>query len=86
MNETYLFFDQVTDSDPSNFTSREAYFDERLTTVLTSTGRPVDRFSFLQSTEDFEARASGAPTFGYGASFAQIQTNVLPRELTARIS
>jgi len=80
MNETYLFFDQVTDSDPSNFTSREAYFDERLTTVLTSTGRPVDRFSFLQSTEDFEATASGAPTFGYGASFAQIQTNVLPRD------
>jgi len=80
MNETYLYFDQVTDSDPNGFTDRAAYFDERLTTTTTATGRLVDRFSFLQSTEDFEATSSGAPTFGYGAEFARFQTNVLPRD------
>ena len=80
MDETYLFFDQVTDSDPNGFTSREAYFDERLTTVSTATGRLVDRFSFTSDTEAFEANSSGAPTFGYGAEFARIQTNVLPRD------
>lgn len=80
MNETYLFFDQVTDRDPNDFTDRVAYFDERLTTISTSTGRLVDRFSFTQDTADFEANSSGAPTFGYGASFARLQTRDLPRD------
>ena len=74
MDETYLFFDQVTDSDPNGFDDRGAYFDERLTQVVTPTGRLVDRFSFIQSTEDFEATQSGAPTFGYGAEFARIRS------------
>lgn len=80
MDETYLYFDQVTDRDPNGFTDRAAYFDERLTTATTSTGSLVDRFSFLQSTEDFEANSSGAPTFGYGAEFARLQTNEFPRD------
>jgi len=80
MNETYLFFDQVTDRDPNDFTDREAYFDDRLTTATTASGRLVDRFSFVQTTESAEATRSGAPVFGYGASFARIQTNVLPRD------
>ena len=80
MNETYLFFDQVADRDPNDFTDRGAYFDDRLTTATTASGRLVDRFSFLQTTESSEATRSGAPVFGYGASFARIQTNVLPRD------
>ena len=74
MDETYLFFDQVADSDPNDFTDIGAYFDERLTTVVTPTGRLVDRFSFIQSTEDREATQIGAPTFGYGAEFARIRS------------
>jgi len=73
MNETYLFFDQVTDRNPNDFTDVEAYFDELLVSP------PTDRFSFLQTTEDFEDRSSGAPTFGYGASFA-VLSNDLPRD------
>ena len=80
MNETYLFFDQVSDRDPNDFTNIAAYFDDRLTTASTATGRLVDRFSFIQPTESFEATRSGAPTFGYGARYATIQTNVLPRD------
>jgi len=73
MNETYLYFDQVTDRDPTDFTDIEAYFDELIVPP------PTDRFSFLESTEDFEARSSGAPTFGYGAQFA-VLSNQLPRD------
>jgi len=73
MNETYLFFDQVMDSDPNDFTDVEAYFDELIVAP------PTDRFSFLQTTEDFETRTSGAPTFGYGAQFA-VLSNQLPRD------
>ena len=79
MNETYLFFDEVMDSDPNNFTDVPAYFDELLTTTSTASGAPTDRFSFLQTTEDFETRSSGAPTFGYGASFA-VLNNSVPRD------
>lgn len=80
MDETYLFYDQVTDQNPNNFSDRDAYFEERLTTATTATGRRVDRFSFIQSTEDYEATSSGAPTFGYGANFARLRTNTLPRD------
>jgi len=73
MNETYLFFDQVTDRNPNDFTDVEAYFDELIVSP------PTDRFSFLQTTEDFEARSSGAPTFGYGAQFT-VLSNQLPRD------
>jgi C-terminal processing protease CtpA/Prc len=80
MNETYLYFDEVTDTDPNGFTDTEVYFDELLTTTVSPAGRPTDRFSFTQSTEDFEATRSGDPVFGYGAEFARIQTNTLPRD------
>ena len=80
MDETYLFFDQVTDGDPNGFDDRGAYFDERLTQVVTPTGRLVDRFSFIQSTEDFEATRSGAPTFGFGAEFARIRSTAPNRD------
>ena len=73
MNETYLFFDQVTDRNPNDFTDVDAYFDELVVSP------PTDRFSFLQTTEDFETRSSGAPTFGYGAQFA-VLNNALPRD------
>ena len=73
MNETYLYFDQVTDRNPNGFTDVEAYFDELIVSP------PTDRFSFLQTTEDFETRSSGAPTFGYGASFT-VLSNDLPRD------
>jgi len=73
MNETYLFFDQVTDRDPNDFTDVEAYFGELIVSP------PTDRFSFLQTTEDFETRSSGAPTFGYGAQFT-VLNNQLPRD------
>jgi C-terminal processing protease CtpA/Prc len=73
MNETYLYFDQVTDRDPNGFTDVEAYFDELIVSP------PTDRFSFVQTTEDFETRSSGAPTFGYGASFT-VLSNSLPRD------
>lgn len=73
MNETYLFFDQVTDRNPNDFTDVEAYFDDLIVSP------PTDRFSFLQTTEDFETRSSGAPTFGYGAQFA-VLSNQLPRD------
>ena len=72
MDETYLYYDQVTDSDPNNFTDVEAYFAERLTTAQTVNNTPVDRFSFTQTTEDFEASSGGEPTFGYGAEFAAL--------------
>jgi len=74
MNETYLYFDQVTiDRNPNDFTNIEAYFDELIVPP------PTDRFSFLQTTEDFEDRSSGAPTFGYGARFS-VLSNDLPRD------
>ena len=80
MDETYLYFDRVVDTDPTGFTDVEAYFDERLTTATSAANRPVDRFSYTQPTEDFEVRREGGPVFTYGAEFARLATNTLPRD------
>ncbi len=80
MNETYLYWEEMNDVDPSGFSDRQAYFDEVVTDVRTAAGPLLDRFSFTQTTEAFEARSSGAPVFGYGASLAVLQNSGLPRD------
>ena len=53
--ETYLWNDEVNDSDPDNFSSRVSYFNALRTFELSETGsgRERDDFHFSEDTEDF---------------------------------
>jgi carboxyl-terminal processing protease len=68
-NETYLWYDEVTDRDPTLYSDPEDYFDLMKTLQLSPTGQPKDKFHFLMSTSDWEALSQGGVSAGYGASF-----------------
>ncbi len=68
-DETYLWYNEVTDRDPNSIADRIDYFDELRTRRTTASGKPVDEFHFNVNTEDFEANRDGEASAGYGASF-----------------
>ena len=72
-NETYLWYDEVPDLDPTvESEGVVAYFDRLVTDRRTANGNLVDNFHFSISTEEFE-RSNSGQTFGYGAEFAILE-------------
>lgn len=79
-NNTYLWYDEITDLNPYDFTDRLAYFDTLKTEAITPSGKPKDEFHFFEETQSFEERRSGAPVLGYGARYRFLSTSP-PRKL-----
>ena len=79
-DETYLWYDEVTDLDPNSIADRVDYFDELKTDRRTASGAFVDEFHFSQDTAEYEARQSGAASAGFGARFAILQ-GAPPRDI-----
>ena len=78
-NDTYLWYDEITDRDPYLYNSPLTYFDLLKTTALTSSGQPKDRFHFtVPSDEWFQLSQSGVVA-GYGATFVRLSSDP-PRE------
>jgi C-terminal processing protease CtpA/Prc len=69
-NELYLWYGEVTDRDPSLYSSSLAYFDVLKTQATTSSGAPKDKFHFTYDTDDWLALSTGGTEAGYGAEFA----------------
>jgi len=79
-DDTYLWYDEVTDRDPGLYNDPLAYFDLLRTSALTPSGTPKDQFHFtFDSDEWFQLSQSGV-TFGYGITWAFI-SNTPPRKL-----
>ena len=68
-NDLYLWFDEVQDQNPANFTSDASYFDVLKTTQTTASGSPKDRFHFTYPTATWEALSQSGVQAGYGADF-----------------
>jgi len=81
-DETYLWFDEVPDNDPANFSIAE-YFDQLKTTETTASGNPKDNFHFTQPTDEYNERTQSGTSAGYGISWAFV-SNSAPRELVVR--
>lgn len=79
-DETYLWYDEITDTDPNSIADRLDYFDVLQTARTTASGAPVDQFHFSQDTESFEAGRDGVATAGFGANFAVLQ-GAPPRDI-----
>ena len=83
-NETYLWYDEIQDRDPSLYaTSSEGvleYFDLLKTEETTPSGNPKDRFHFTRDTAEYVAESQQGITFGYGATYQLISSSP-PREL-----
>jgi carboxyl-terminal processing protease len=78
-NETYLWFDEVTDRSPAvvNETPQD-YFLKLKTNRTTSSGAPKDNFHFYEPTADAEAWEAGV-SYDYGFRL-KVYSTIPPRE------
>ncbi|MDA0680507.1 MAG: S41 family peptidase [Proteobacteria bacterium] len=79
-NNTYLWYDEITDRDPATFPNTQDYFDQLKTFGTTPTGTPKDQFSFYFDTQEWFDLFQGGVSAGYGANFAVISATP-PREV-----
>jgi carboxyl-terminal processing protease len=79
-NNTYLWYDEVTDIDPTTFTSTLEYFAQLKTNQTTSSGTPKDQFHFTYDSAEYLQLTQAGVSSGYGAEWAIIATTP-PRKL-----
>lgn len=79
-NNTYLWYSEIPDQNPANFTDRIAYFDTLKTSAVTASGTDVDQFHFNIPTDEYYQSASSGASASYGAKFRLISSSV-PREV-----
>ena len=84
INDTYLWYDEVDDNDPENF-SVLAYFDQLKTNELTPSGTPKDNFHFSQDTAEYNELSQSGISSGFGFSW-EFGSTTVPRELTVRFT
>ena len=78
-NELYLWYSEITDRDPSLYTTSD-YFNMLKTAATTASGAPKDKFHFTYATDDWIALSEGGTEAGYGAEFA-IVARFAPRRI-----
>lgn len=79
-DETYLWYNEITDRDPDGFTNKLSYFDELKTTATTASGNPRDRFHFTYDSAEWLELSTSGSSSGYGAQFALV-TSSPPRDI-----
>jgi len=79
-NDLYLWYSEIVDRDPGNYSTTAAYFDLLKTTQLTASGADKDKFHFTYPTSQWEALSSSSATPSYGAQWSFI-ANTPPRKL-----
>ena len=78
-NDTYLWYSELPDIDPSTISSTEVYFDRMKTDGLSPTGNAKDQFHYSQNTEEYNQYYSGVSA-GYGVRFFIIESS-RPRKI-----
>ncbi len=78
-NEIYLWYDEIEDRNPANFTTPQ-YFELLKTEAITPSGAPRDQFHFTFDTEEFLALTQSGITVGYGIELAVLRATP-PREI-----
>jgi carboxyl-terminal processing protease len=73
-NELYLWFNEVTDRDPSATTTTSAFFDLQKTTVPLASGQTKDRFHFTANTAEYRAFTSTGASVEYGIDWKSVST------------
>lgn len=79
-NNIYLFFEEIADVNPADFTDRLEFFATQRTQATTASGAPRDQFHFNIPTDEFQALQSGGMASSFGFEFRVIQGSA-PREI-----
>jgi carboxyl-terminal processing protease len=78
-HETYLWYNELPDIDPSSVPEPINYFEQMKTSATTSGGLPKDRFHYAQNTEEYNQYAETGVSAGYGFEYILLQ-NTAPRK------
>ncbi len=78
-NDLYLWYDEITDQNPAEFSTPD-YFELMKTTATTPSGNPRDRFHFSIPTPEYLASAESGVVAGYGSVFTIIN-DTPPRDV-----
>jgi len=81
-NDTYLWYDEISDLDPLPYTVLE-YFDLLKTDFRTDSGSFKDNFHFNQASDKYQTRTQSGLVSGYGISW-QFNQDFVPRNLQVR--
>jgi len=77
-NDTYLWYNEIEDQDPSLFLSTNDYFDILKTNATTASGKNKDNFHFTYVTTVWDGRINSGVDTGYGITWAWL-SGVKPR-------
>ncbi|WP_444924241.1 S41 family peptidase [Microbulbifer sp. DLAB2-AF] len=76
-NEFYLWYDEIEDRNPADFSDSLAYFDLLKTKAITSSGKAKDSYHFAESTEILQTEKQ----IGYGVQWGLLsEPGELPRK------
>ena len=78
-NELYLWYGEIEDRDPADYTTPE-YFDLMKSFETTASGNPKDKYHFTYGTEEWRQLSQSGITAGYGAKLAILSSSP-PREV-----
>ena len=79
-NDTYLWYSEIVDQDPSLFNNTLDYFDELVTTQLTPSNQPKDKFHFTYDSQEWFQLSQSGVSAGYGIQWAFLSSTV-PRDI-----
>lgn len=79
-NDVYLWYNEISDKNPSLYSAPTEYFKVLKTFAKTPTGKDKDQFHFTAPTAEYLQQAQSGVTSGYGATFT-ITKGTVPREL-----
>lgn len=83
-HETYLWYDEITDRDPANYSDTIGYFDLLKSEAVTPSGSKKDNFHFTLPTEEYEQQSQSGVAFGYGFQWTVIDRD--PQQVYAAYS
>jgi carboxyl-terminal processing protease len=84
-NDTYLWYNEIVDTDPSSKSDPLDYFDLLRTKATTPSGIAKDQFHFTYDSAEWYSLSQTGTTSGYGFEFAWIK-NSPPRNLLVAYS
>lgn len=84
-DNTYLWYDEITDNNPANFSDTESYFDQLKSVAITNSGQPKDKFHFTYDSAEWLQLNQSGISAGYGADFALLQSSP-PRQILVALT
>ena len=79
-HETYLWYSELPDINPSTVVNPTEYFEQMKTTAITNNGLPKDRFHYAENTAEYNQYTETGISAGYGFDLYMSAKEHLPEK------